>query len=114
LSIVVLDNAPTGGWLERSCGIGSAQSGSTLCSAHAREKSLKNFAWKWSQRGLPEKVSVRQRRGYGLRRSRLRIDGDGEGTLHLDHLPSLAGPKAIRQVMAIRKRRKQSGKLDAI
>jgi hypothetical protein len=39
----------------------------------------------------------------------LRIDGDDEGTLHLDHLPSSAEAKAIRQVMAIRKRRKPSG-----
>ena len=38
----------------------------------------------------------------------LRIDGDDEGTLHLDHLPSLAEAKAIRRVMAIRKRRKPS------
>jgi hypothetical protein len=41
---------------------------------------------------------------------RLRIDGDDEGTLHLDHLPSPEEAKAIRQVMAIRKRRKSSGK----
>ena len=39
----------------------------------------------------------------------LRIDGDDEGTLHLDHLPLAAEAKAIRQVMAIRKRRKPSG-----
>ena len=39
----------------------------------------------------------------------LRIDGDDEGTLHLDHLPSPAEARAIRQVMAIRKRRKPSG-----
>ncbi len=39
----------------------------------------------------------------------LRIDGDDEGTLHLDHLPSPPEAKAIRQVMAIRKRRKPSG-----
>jgi hypothetical protein len=39
----------------------------------------------------------------------LRIDGDDEGTLHLDHLPSPAEARAIRRVMAIRKRRKPSG-----
>ena len=39
----------------------------------------------------------------------LRIDGNDEGTLHLDHLPSPAEAKLIRQVMAIRKRRKPSG-----
>ncbi|MFZ0150174.1 MAG: hypothetical protein WBG18_06050 [Xanthobacteraceae bacterium] len=39
----------------------------------------------------------------------LRIDGGDEGTLHLDRLPSPAEAKAIRQVMAIRKRRKLSG-----
>jgi hypothetical protein len=37
-----------------------------------------------------------RRRGYGLQRSRLRIDGDDEGTLPLDHLPSPAAVKAIR------------------
>jgi hypothetical protein len=41
----------------------------------------------------------------------LRIDGDDEGTLHLDHLPPPAEAKAIRQVMAIRKRRKPSGEV---
>ncbi len=40
----------------------------------------------------------------------LKIDDDDEGTLHLDHLPSPTEAKAIRQVMAIRKRRKPSGK----
>jgi hypothetical protein len=40
---------------------------------------------------------------------RLKIDGEDEGTLHLDHLPLPAEAKAIRQVMAIRKRRKPSG-----
>lgn len=39
----------------------------------------------------------------------LRIDGEDEGTYHLDRLPSPAEAKAIRQMMAIRKRRKLSG-----
>jgi hypothetical protein len=39
----------------------------------------------------------------------LRIDGDDEGTLHLDRLPSPAEAKAIRQVMGVRKRRRPSG-----
>src|SRR6516225_253285 len=39
----------------------------------------------------------------------LRIDGDDEGTLHLDHLPPPPEAKVIRQVMAIRKRRRASG-----
>ena len=38
----------------------------------------------------------------------LRIDGDDEGTLHLDHLPSPAKAKAIRQVLGVRKRRRPS------
>lgn len=60
-------------------------------------------------------ASAVNRRGYGLRRNgsfrfcQLRIDGGDEGTLHLDHLPSPAEAKLIRQVMAIRKRRKPSG-----
>jgi hypothetical protein len=45
----------------------------------------------------------------------LRIDGDDEGTLHLDHTcyrPQKA--KVIRQVMAIWKRQSHPGELDAI
>ena len=38
----------------------------------------------------------------------LRIDGEDEGTLHLDHLPSPAEAKAIRQVVGLRKRRRTS------
>jgi hypothetical protein len=38
----------------------------------------------------------------------LRIDGEDEGTLHLDHLPSPAEAKVIRQVVGIRKRRRPS------
>jgi hypothetical protein len=40
----------------------------------------------------------------------LRVDGDDEGTLHLDHLPSSTEAKAIRQVLSLRKRRSTSGK----
>ena len=39
----------------------------------------------------------------------LRIDGEDEGTFHLDHLPSPTEANAIRKVMGVRKRRKPSG-----
>jgi hypothetical protein len=39
----------------------------------------------------------------------LRIDGEDEGTLHLDRLPSPAEAKAIRHVVGLRKRRRPSG-----
>jgi hypothetical protein len=39
----------------------------------------------------------------------LRIDGEDEGTLHLDRLPSAAEAKAIRKVVSVRKRRRPSG-----
>jgi hypothetical protein len=39
----------------------------------------------------------------------LRIDGEDEGTFHLDRLPSSAEAKAIRQVLGVRKRRRPSG-----
>jgi hypothetical protein len=56
-------------------------------------------------------ISVRQWSAAKRKLSfcQLKVDGDDEGTLHLDRLPSPTEAEAIRQVLGVRKRRRPSG-----